>query len=109
MLNTTNFTRISSIKQNCNRQNMEFLSFLSVLTIYFDLLQNLVFYLFERCVSGIQVLHEKHSRGRNTYEIEAFMLPAEYLKQKVSWKKSKLINHFTEVATHNISNLFMCL
>ena len=43
-----------------------------------------------RCVSGIQVLQGKHPRGRNTYEIEAFMLPAEYLKTKVTGFASKL-------------------
>ena len=44
-----------------------------------------------RCVGGIQdvpVLHGKHGKS-NTYEVEAFMLPAEYLKQKVAWKTSK--------------------
>ena len=45
-----------------------------------------------RCVGGIQdvpVLHGKHTKMSNTYEVEAFMLPAEYLKQKVAWKTSK--------------------
>ena len=45
-----------------------------------------------RCVGGIQdvpVLHGKHTKMSNTYELEAFMLPAEYLKQKVAWKTSK--------------------
>ena len=44
-----------------------------------------------RCIGGIQdvpVLHGKHGKS-NTYEVEAFMLPAEYLKQKVAWKTSK--------------------
>ena len=44
-----------------------------------------------RCVGGIQdvpVLHGKHTKMSNTYEVEAFMLPAEYLKQKVAWKTS---------------------
>ena len=45
-----------------------------------------------RCVGGIQdvpVIHGKHTKMSNTYEVEAFMLPAEYLKQKVAWKTSK--------------------
>ena len=42
-----------------------------------------------RCVSGIEVLHGKHPRGRNTYEIEYLNMPAEYLKQQISWKESK--------------------
>ena len=47
-----------------------------------------------RCVGGIQdvpVLHGKHTKMSNTYEVEAFMLPAEYLKQKVAWKTSKFL------------------
>lgn len=47
------------------------------------------------CVGGIQdvpVLHGKHTKMSNTYEVEAFMLPAEYLKQKVAWKTIPLVN-----------------
>jgi hypothetical protein len=44
-----------------------------------------------RCVSGIEVLQGKHPRGRNTYEIEYLNMPAEYLKQQISWKESKFV------------------
>ena len=43
-----------------------------------------------RCEGGLQDLQGKHPRRSNIYEIEAYMLPAEYLKQKVRRLESKL-------------------
>ena len=45
---------------------------------------------FIRCISKIDdVLHDRNSRVRNSYQVEYLDMPPEYLKQRVSWKNSK--------------------
>jgi len=62
------------------------------------------------CISKIDdVLHDRNSRVRNSYQVEYLDMPPEYLKQRVSWKNIPLVNGATTTIGKTASMGIICL